>query len=139
MNRLNFALLFVILTPSLALANIGFHCSGLNIKISREQVSDSTTLVVKNMVDGNLTFNSRVHLPMQESTDSYQERFSIYNEIMTNAQTLFPYMPESIMVFHVMKSSKLYKKGFKAFEGEESAVDLSDMYCKAFIQAIQNY
>lgn len=139
MNRLCLAILFFLMAPAISMANIGYHCAGINVKISREQVSDSTTLVVKNMVDGTLTFNSRIHLPMEESTASYQDRFGIYNELMTNAQTLFPYMPESVMVFHIMKSSKIYRKGFKAFEGEEAAVDLPDMYCKAFIQAIANY
>lgn len=122
--------------PLIALANLGFTCPSEKLEIHRQKVQEKMTLVVRNTIDGSEHSNSNLILPMENTVDAYQERFGVYYETMTNAQMAFPYMPEAAMYFHMSRSTTLYKKGFKAFEGEAPAVELPKMYCKAFADAI---
>jgi hypothetical protein len=139
MNRCLLVLGFVLLASLEVGANVGFRCKDSNTEISRKTIDNVLTLVITNKVDGSESYNSKMILPDADTIDAYQERFGTYYEIMANAQAFFPYMPESMMVFHIMRSNKLYKKGIQAFEGNAEAVDLPKMYCKTFIEAINKY
>lgn len=125
--------------PLFAQANLGFNCPSEKLEIHRQKVQEIMTLVVKNTADGTEHSNPQLILPMENTVDAYQERFGLYYETMTNAQMAFPYMPEAAMYYHMSRSTTLYKKGFKAFEGEGPVVELPKMYCKAFADAIKNF
>ena len=122
-----------------AMSNVGFRCKDLKVEISREKYNDILTLVVKNTETGELRYSSNLVLPETDTVDAYQERFGYYYELMANAQSLFPYMPEGVMVIHIMRSTNLYKKGIQAFEANGKWVELPKMYCKAYIEAITKY
>jgi hypothetical protein len=138
--RSKISTLLILLVMSLsAAANVGFRCPELKTEISRKKVDDLLTLVATHANSGAQTFNQRLVLPEEDTVDAYQERFGHYYIVMNGAQELFPYMPESMLIFHIMRSTKLYKKGIQAFEGKGEAVELPKMYCKAFIKAIEKY
>ena len=128
-------IIFLFILSLSANAQVGFKCPNLQMEILK---SDST-IKIKNQTGTREITNNRLVLPIDQSTDSYQERYGIYYALMTEAHLHFPYMPEWLMFYHLSKSTNLFKKGFKAFEGEGSSVELNKMYCKAFIQAIEKY
>ncbi|MFZ4715678.1 MAG: hypothetical protein ACOYL6_18285 [Bacteriovoracaceae bacterium] len=125
--------------PLYSFANVGFICKTESLEISQAKVNNLNTLRVLNTQTGSESFNDHLVLPEGNSTDAYQERYGRYYEVLANAQANFPYMPEFMMFYHMSKSNSLYKKGFKAFEGEGQAVELPKMYCKAFVTALMAF
>jgi len=120
-------------------ANVGFVCPELNLKIIKTTRGADQTIVIQNLKDQTEIINPRIILPQENSTDAYQERYAIYYSLMTEAQINFPYMPEILLVTHMARSTKAYKAGFKAFEGEGKSVELKKMYCQAFIKAVEKF
>ncbi len=120
-------------------ANVGFKCEKSKMEISREVYQESLTLLIKDSNSRVIKTNPNLVLPAENSTDAYQDRYGTYYMLMQEAHLSFPYMPEGLMVYHVMRSTPLYKKGFKAFEGQGEAVKLPELYCKIFISAIERY
>jgi hypothetical protein len=133
-----FMLLGFLLLTQAALANVGFDCPKQGLKISRELLNDQMTLVVR-YNDGKVDHNPNLVLPQASTTDAYQERYGNYYIIMEQAHLSFPYMPEGMLVFHMTRSSALFKKGFKAFEGMGETVGLSKLYCKVFLEGMFKY
>lgn len=132
--KLIISMLFILLTLP-AIANVGFTCPDLNLSIEKSDQS----LIVKNLKDQTETSNPRIVLPIENTTDAYQERYGIYYSLMTEAQMHFPYMPEIILLPLMASSTKAYKAGFKAFEGEGETVKLKKMFCNALLKAIDNF
>jgi hypothetical protein len=121
-----------------ALGNVGFRCSKLQTKIAREMFNGEFTLVIRH-ANGKVEHNPNLVLPIASTTDAYQERYGHYYILMNEAHLSFPYMPEGLLVFHVGRSTSLYKKGFKAFEGMSEPVELSKLYCRAFMSSILKF
>lgn len=132
-------ILFLVFFPLMASAQTGFICESQQVEITRKKVNELTTLVMTQVQDGTETFNEYLSLPMEDTVDAYQDRYGTYYTVMEQAHLSFPYMPEFLLIYHLGQSSKLYKKGFKALEGEGSPVQLNKMYCAALIKSIQNY
>ncbi len=114
----------------------GFECSDLNANVFRADRGGNSTLVVSE--NGQERFNPRIELELDESS-GYSQRMGVYNTLMTEAQIHFPYMPEFLMIYHVMRSTKLYRKGFVVLEEGGVPVKLGKMYCRAFMNAIDAY
>jgi hypothetical protein len=132
MKSLLLALFFL---PAISMAQVAFDCPAQASQIARE---NETIVVIQ--ADGGKITNDRIYLPAGQSTDEYQTRYGTYYELMTIAHTSMPYMPEALMLVHMSRSQKLYKRGFKVFEGESNeVVGLSKLYCDMFIKAIKNY
>jgi len=132
---MKFLALICLIIPQLVMAQVAFDCPAQGSKISRE----NETIVVL-QADGSKITNDRIFLPVGQSTDEYQTRYGTYYELMTIAHTSIPYMPEALMLVHMSRSQKLYKRGFEVFEGEASElVSLSKLYCEMFINAIKSY
>jgi hypothetical protein len=137
MNKI-FAMIGLILFTQAAMANVGFRCPKMKLEITREKHEGEMTLIVRSE-EGSIEFNPRLMLPEATTTDAYQERYGHYYAIMEKAHQSFPYMPEGLLIYHISRSGSLYKKGFRAFEGEGSAVELSPLYCKVFVKSILSY
>ncbi len=124
-------------------ANIGFECQKGKVSIQRAMVNGQLTLEIveklNNSGDVKTTYNPDLVLPNSDSTDDYQNRFAIYYELMNVSQQKFGYMPEALLIFHIMKSTEKYKKGFRAFENIGESVELSKMYCEKLVEAIKEY
>lgn len=135
--RYIFILLFVIIP--IASAQVGFICPDSKIEILKKHENGHETIVIKNILDGTEIINPHINLPTGSTTRSYQERYGVYYFLMAEAQVKFPYMPELVLLYHINSSTKQYRKGFKAFEAEGEAVQLNNMYCNAFIEAINQF
>lgn len=84
-------------------------------------------------------YNLRIDLKSEDGR-GYQHRYGYYNQLAVYAIERFPYMPEILLLFHMNKANKAYKKGFKVFEGEsKKPIVLKQMYCDAFIKALLEF
>ncbi|MFN8370922.1 MAG: hypothetical protein U0T83_09905 [Bacteriovoracaceae bacterium] len=134
--KLLISLLFMTFSFS-TFANVGFNCPELNISIKRAAYDKNFgTLAILDQRLGTESLIKGIKFPLDNTIDAHQERWYQYLELMNEAQMHFPYMPEFILVFHTMRSTTDYKKGFRAFEGEGSPIKLKKMYCKALVKAL---
>jgi hypothetical protein len=120
-------------------AQVGYKCEELNLEISKEDAENIQTLVIRNILSGEVNFNAKITFNMNQTTQAYQQRYGIYHMLMAEAQLHFPIMPEFLMIYHLNASSRAFKKGFDAFEGKTPAIKLKKMYCKALIKAIEGF
>ncbi len=134
-----YAFAFFALIPS-AFSATGFTCPKLDLKISKVLISENTSTLSIQHGNGSVEENPHLVLPEGNDTDSYQDRIGTYLEIQSNTQNFFPYSPEFLLVFRIMKSRSLYLSGFKAFEDESlEPVKLSSFYCKALTRTLLAY
>lgn len=107
----------------------GFDCKELGVKLDLQQAPT-----------GEWYFgNPRVVVPMGQDVGTYQERWFVYHYLIEQATLRFPYMPGTLQVFHVLRSNKQFRTGFKEVDNLQSTkyVKLSKMYCKALIKVLQ--
>lgn len=121
-------------------ANSGWICPKDHLEIHLAPVRTLFSTLQISFDDGRFETNASLELPMGSDVDSYQTRFGIYNELQSEAQGFFPYRPEFLTVFHLMRSQSMYREGFKALESESAEpVKLKSMYCRALVEAILKY
>jgi hypothetical protein len=133
-----FYFIILVLTTQL-MANTGFICKNQNLKIARQEMNSATTIVVTNTQDGSVEYNQNLVLPMEQTTEAYQERFGTYYIIMEHAQTHIPFGPDFLMIYRLNQMTNLFKKGFKAFEGNGKPVELNKLYCTLLKNAILEF
>ena len=131
--------LTISITPNAQADAVGFECKHAPLQIVRHELADGVTLAIKNTEAGTLSTNTEIFLPKDNSTSSYQDRVGFYYSLMGSANSYFPYMPGPLLVYHITRSTKLYRMGFMAFEGKGEPVKLAKIYCEALMQAITNY
>lgn len=122
-----------------AQANDGFICEKQGLKISRVEIEDQGTLVIENLTSREIKSFPNLRFSLSNSNNDYQDRWGHYLTLSTDAISRFPYMPEFLLVFHMMRANKLYRQGFKALDGNGEPVKLSKLYCRSFIEALENY
>ena len=123
--------LFLLTVFALFASNVhagGFNCPELGKKLE----------LSKNEAGEWYFVNPNTKIPMGNEVDAYQDRWFVYNVLIEQATIRFPYMPEILLVYHVMKSNKKFRAGFKLVDDVNSTqyVRLPKMYCKALIKAI---
>lgn len=135
--KLHLMLIFSLFTFSSASFSqtVGFHCPGLSLDIMK----NAETISLENVKTQESKKFERIELPLGNDIDSYQTRVSIYYDIIQRSYSSFPYMPEFLMLYHVLRSGHLFKKGFQAMEGQGKAITLSKMYCKTLIKTLEQY
>ena len=134
------SLFLLLVSASPVSASPGFICPKEKIEISKVFLRDDLSTIQIAHADGRVETNILLENPEGREGDAYQTRFSTYTSLWTSAQLSFPYMPEFLLVYHMMKSQPLYRRGFYALDGDgTSPVQLRSMYCKALVDSILKF
>jgi hypothetical protein len=128
----------IYLSITTIMAQAGFICPDQKLQIMRMQGEEFDFLALRSE-DNSLTQFKNIELQRGDDYDSFQQRHSTYLALMTEAQLHFPYMPEFLLIFHIGKSNKLFRSGFKALEENNAPVQLKSMYCKSLLEAMKKY
>ncbi len=119
---------------------LGFICPKQKLKISKvvgaAEESEFDQLLIETE-DGTGVSERRGMLPRGSGLEPYQTRYGMYFTITEAAQLSLPYAPEFLMVGRMIRSKKLYRKGFNALEGKGQPVELNRMYCEALLAGIR--
>jgi hypothetical protein len=127
------------LTAFFLCATQAFSFTGYTCKNSNK-IIERTNESILGKEDHRIIYrNDRIHLPDGDGTDEFQHRYGVYHQLVVLAHQNISYMPESLMIYHMIRSDKLYKKGFQAFEGKKAPVKLPKMYCDMLFKAIESY